>query len=341
MPAFGPDSTRSQLSRAADVAREVSPAPLLSVIVPAHGRPDSLARCLGALCAQTLPQNRFEVIVCDDGSPEPLAPAVAPFARALQLRLVSQPNAGPAAARNRGARMARGSILAFTDDDCIPAPDWLERLANRFEDEPGQLVGGAMKNTLPDDPYATATQLVMSGVYEYYEQQSEGKRFFSTTNLAVPADQFHDIGGFSEAFLNAAGEDYDFCARWNERGLGSSYAPDAIVGHAHGHDFVSFWKQHFAYGRALLRVRQNVARRQRRSFRLEPARFYSRLLTYPLRTGRGARRWLEATLVLLSQVATAAGAAKELLSVGRSHGLPSEPRTRPRVAARPRAPDVP
>jgi len=317
MPAFGPDSRERQLSCAADArrapqTRDVSRATLVSVIVPAHGRPDSLARCLEALSAQTFPRNGFEVIVCDDGSPKSLARAVAPFATRLTLQLVRQPNAGPAAARNRGARMARGSILAFTDDDCIPAPDWLERLAERFEQEPGQLVGGAMENTLPDDRYATATQLVMDGVYEYYEQHAAGNRFYSTTNLAVPADRFREVGGFNEAFPNAAGEDYDFCARWSEKGFSNSYAPDVIVGHAHGHNLASFWKQHFAYGRALLRVRQGVARRQMRAVRLEPVRFYTRLLTYPLRHGRGARRWAEATLVLVSQIATAAGAVREL-----------------------------
>lgn len=266
-----------------------------------------------ALCAQTLSRCSFEVVICDDGSPEPLAPAVAPFESRLALRLISQPNAGPAAARNHGARMARGSILAFTDDDCIPAPDWLERLAARFERNPDQLVGGGMTNTLPLDPYATATQLLMDSVYEYHEERPAGQRFYSTTNLAVPADRFRQIGGFSEDYLHAAGEDYDFCARWNESGFGASYAPDAIVGHAHGHNLASFCKQHFTYGRALLRVRQRAARRQRRAIRLEPARFYSRLLAYPVRHGRGMRRWTQAALVLLSQVATAAGAARELL----------------------------
>jgi GT2 family glycosyltransferase len=294
-----------------------SPPPLLSVIVPAYGRSDSLVRCLEALCAQTLPRDRFEVIVCDDGSPEPLAPAVAPFGNRLALVLTRQPNAGPAAARNHGALRARGDLLAFTDDDCIPAPDWLERLVERFERNPEQMVGGAMENTLPNDPYATATHLLMSSVYEYYEQHSAGQRFFSTTNLAVPADRFWQIGGFSETFPNAAGEDYDFCARWHENGFSSSYASEVVVGHAHGHDLRSFWKQHFTYGRALLRVRQGMARRGGHAVRIEPARFYTQILTYPIRRGHGVRRWAEAALVLLSQVATVAGAAREL--VGRRH----------------------
>jgi GT2 family glycosyltransferase len=308
---------------------------LFSVIIPAYRRPAGLVRCLEALCAQTLSRSRFEVVVCDDGSPEPLAPFVAPFADRLALVVVGQANAGPATARNHAARRARGAVLAFTDDDCIPAPDWLERLAARFERDPDRLVGGAMMNALPGDVYATATQLLMDSVYEYYGQHSAGRRFYSTANLAVPAGLFRQLGGFSEDYPDAAGEDYDFCARWSEHGFSTGHAPEAIVGHAHGHDLRSFWKQHLAYGRALLRVRRGVARRAgHRTIRVEPARFYVRLLSRPVRRGRGWRRWQLAALVLLSQIATAAGAVWELFATVHSDWKGSAHRFAGRFAKR-------
>ena len=301
-------------------------APTVSVVVPARARRESLSRCLEALCAQTLPRDRFEVIVCDDGSPEPLEPAIAQFGERIALTVVRQQQAGPASARNEGARLAKGRYLAFTDDDCVPAPEWLERLVARFEQNPEHLVGGAIVNLLPNDPHSTATQLIMDCVYGPYSKgPSTQLRFYSTANLAAPTDRFRLLGGFSKHFPLAAGEDYDFCARWHHAGYLAVYAPDAEVGHAHAHDLASFWKQHFAYGRGLLRVRQRMARRAGRpGVQLERPGFYAELVAYPIRKGRGplARRFRQAALVLLAQFATAVGASCELV-LGRE--VPDDP----------------
>ncbi len=106
--------------------------PTFSIIVPAHNRPDKLAKCLNALTSLSYPSDCFEVIVVDDGSTLPLEPVVAPFAVSSNIILLRQPNAGPATARNFGATKAKGTFLAFTDDDCAPSPDWLNVLANQF-----------------------------------------------------------------------------------------------------------------------------------------------------------------------------------------------------------------
>jgi GT2 family glycosyltransferase len=287
-------------------------APTVSVVVPTHGRPESLANCLAALAEQTLPRHAFEVIVCDDGSPEPVAPVVARFSDRLAVRVIRQPRKGPAAARNAAARHARGRYLAFTDDDCVPTPHWLELMLERMQRHPGHMIGGLIVNLLSRDPYATATQLIQSCVYDYYTRYDVGHRFFSTANLAMPASRFWMLDGFSERFSRAAGEDYDLCARWQEAGFPSEYAPEVEVGHAHGHTFGSFWRQHFGYGRALLRVRQGMARRRGRlGIQLESPGFYHQILTYPLR--HSERRARNAALVALSQVATMAGALRELL----------------------------
>ena len=307
-----------QISHPDNVRSDYDPAvPTVSVVVPSFARAPSLVRCLEALTLQTLPRDAFEVIVCDDGSSRPLEPAIAGLADRIALTVVRQRRSGPAAARNEGARRAKGRLLAFTDDDCVPAPDWLARIVARSDASPGHLIGGAIENILPRDPYAMATQLIMSSVYDYFSRHPTDHRFFSTTNLAVPTEQFWQIEGFSTSFARAAGEDYDFCARWHEAGLPSVYAPDAVVGHAHGHSLRSFLAQHFGYGRALLRVREGMARRQGRPrIQLEDPTFYRQLLTYPLRQGYGVRGIGYAALVILAQAATAAGAAIERMTTG-------------------------
>jgi GT2 family glycosyltransferase len=286
----------------------------VSVVIPTHGRHESLARCITALAAQTLPREMFEVIVSDDGSATPVAPTVEPFAERINVSVIRRSRGGPAAARNDGARHARGQLLAFTDDDCIPAPNWLETLVDRMRRHPGNMIGGSIVNVLPDDPYATATQLIMNCVYDYYAHSPTGHRFFSTSNLAVPTNRFWLLDGFSERYPRAAGEDYDFCARWREAGFQNEYAPEVEVGHAHGHTLRSFWRQHYGYGRALFRVREGMAQRHGRSgIELEAPGFYRQILTYPLKHSAPGRAIRNTALVFLAQIATVMGGLREWL----------------------------
>ena len=88
-------------------------------------------------------------------------------------------------------------------------------------------------NDLPANRYATATQMIVTYAYAQNDRRDSGTSFFTTSNLAVPAEQFRPLGGFSEAFPLAAGEDYDFCHRWQHSGLKAVYVPEAVVRHAH------------------------------------------------------------------------------------------------------------
>src|SRR5262249_42883876 len=92
---------------------------LLSIIVPAYGRPERLRVLLGQLLRQDLPPHRYEVIIVDDGSAEPLAPVLEPIVAGspVSIRCLAKPNGGPASARNHGALFARGEYLLFVDDD--------------------------------------------------------------------------------------------------------------------------------------------------------------------------------------------------------------------------------
>ncbi len=133
----------------------------ISVIIPTLSRPGLLTQCLEALARQTYPRERFEVIVADDGSPEPVIGVVDAFRHRLDVTYLQLPHAGPGAARNAGAAPARGDLLAFTDDDCEPEPGWLDALAGRFAANSNVGVGGRVVNALPANIYSETSQLLV------------------------------------------------------------------------------------------------------------------------------------------------------------------------------------
>jgi len=285
------------------------PQPFLSIIVPTHNRHPQLAICLQALVSQSYPGSRFEVIVVDDGGLTSPEAVVASFRDQLKVKLLSQPNAGPAAARNTGAAQAHGRFLAFTDDDCIPDPNWLQALAARLAAGPDGAVGGCTINALPDNPYATVSQLIVDMVYAHYNHDPLRARFFATNNLALPADRFHLLGGFDAVSFQFASEDRDFCDRWLLHGNRMIYAPEAVVYHAHALRLRTFWRQHLRYGQGAFRFHKARARRHTGHSGLEIA-FYLRIPEL-LREARsplpGRRSLLLASLLALWQVANTAG----------------------------------
>ena len=104
---------------------------MVSVIVPVYNAKETLGECLSAIGNQVLNGIPLEVIVVDDGSSDGTAAVATRFTGVI---LVRQPNRGPAAARNAGARKASGDILLFTDADCVPAGNWITEMVGPFSD---------------------------------------------------------------------------------------------------------------------------------------------------------------------------------------------------------------
>lgn len=283
------------------------PRPTFSVIVPTFQRADALAHCLDALGAQTIERNRFEVIVVDDGSAEPPRAIVARAASALDVRLIEQPNAGPATARNAGARAASGDYVVFTDDDCRPDPGWLRAIDSMAACHPGCAIGGRVVNAFGDGLYSTASQLLIEFLYEYFNVEETSGQFFITSNLALPTDSFRRIGGFDVSFPLAAAEDRDLCDRWREAGLAMVYCADAVVHHAHALRLRSFCRQHFNYGCGAYHLHRARERRGVVPLRVEPPHFYSQLLGYPFGRTDGVRALALSALMALSQGAYVSG----------------------------------
>jgi GT2 family glycosyltransferase len=207
------------------VNAEASPA--ISVVVPSHGRRLRLRWLLNALEEQTLASERYEVIVAHDYEGEDAALIDAhPLARGGSLRSIgSLRGTGPAAKRNKGWRAARAPLVAFTDDDCRPAPDWLERLLEVTEANHGDIVQGSTAA----DPYE---KQVLASPHARSQRVRPPDEFAQTCNIVYPRDLLERVDGFDENLPAPAGEDTDVGVRARATGADLVAAPDAVVYHA-------------------------------------------------------------------------------------------------------------
>ena len=247
--------------------------PLISIVIPTHSRPAQLTNCLDALVKQDYEPARFEVIVVDDGGDVDLTDLVNNYRRSLNLTLLRQRNGGPASARNTGAAQSCGELLAFTDDDCIPAPNWLNELGAAIGDNLRTLAGGTTKNLLKKNFFSEASQALVDYLFEYYATSHTEMRFFTSNNMICRREDFNAVGGFSLAFKTAAAEDREFCNRWLVTGNSLVHARDAVVFHAHELSAGKFWHQHFNYGRGAFKFQSFEQLRARVQFRLSRSFF--------------------------------------------------------------------
>jgi GT2 family glycosyltransferase len=278
-----------------------------TIIVPTRDRNAQLRTCLEALAALRYPRSRFEVVVVDDGSREPVEPVVDRLRGRIQIRVLCQPGSGPASARNAGAACARGRFLAFTDDDCAPDPAWLERLAECFADAPDAVAGGKTVNQIEDNVFAAASQTLVSYLYDYFNNDGGRAWFLASCNFALAAKSFRAVGGFDHSYPAAAGEDRDICDRLRLQGRRMAYASDAVVYHRHTLTAAGFWNQHFGYGRGARRYRRAHRKRSGSGVRIEPPGFYWNLIVWPFRRDDLRAPLAVSSLLVLSQVANVAG----------------------------------
>ena len=192
---------------------------MISVVIPTRHRNESLAVCLARLAPseQTLPADRYEVIVTDDGSAstsESMIRTSFPWAR-----WTLGPRRGPAANRNHGVSVSRGRWIAFTDDDCVPSPAWLAAYQSSIRDGV-ELYEGRTTCEKGLTCFAVDAPINLNG------------GTFPSCNLMITRRLFDDLGGFDENFLpNAMMEDIDFRTRVLAGDRPWQFVPDATVDH--------------------------------------------------------------------------------------------------------------
>jgi glycosyltransferase involved in cell wall biosynthesis len=280
----------------------------ISIVIPTRDRPDALDACLAALARQTLSPERFDVFVVDDEGTVELGDIVDRRRGALRISLIRRPHGGPAAARNAGAELARGKILAFTDDDCIPEPDWLAAIAAAAERSPDSIVGGRTENALVANRSSEASQSVIAYMYADGLRRTGELPFVTSNNLALDRGLFDALGGFDASFPEAAAEDRDLSARCQARGGSLVYEPAALVRHAHPLDPRSLLRQYVAYGRGARLLSRSGREGHGAPGTRSPA-FYSGMLVEPWRRHSPGQAVVVASLIALTQIGTAIGYA--------------------------------
>jgi GT2 family glycosyltransferase len=192
--------------------------------------------------------------------------------------------------------------VAFTDDDCCHASDWLTRLEGYFEKYPKAMVGGRPVNTLRSNPFSIASQLLID--YLLFSANAVPTAGSYLNNIALPREEFVAMGGFDIAFSMSA-EDRDLCDRWVRSGKQIVFAPEILIGHAHQLNWRSYWKQHRNYGRgAFQHLRKGIRGPQ-------PLGYYVRLLIFPFTREACGSAIRSSFLLGIAQVATAVGLLQE------------------------------
>ena len=215
---------------------------LASVIVPVYNAEAAIRRCLDGILSQTVPIERYEVIVVDDGSQDNTAAAAVKYG----IRVVSQQRSGPAAARNRGAQLAQSPILVFTDSDCVPTPDWLAALLGPFQDP--EIVG--TKGTYRTSQREITARFVQLEYEDKYRRMARSRYidFIDTYSAAYRKDVFIQNGGFETAFTRPSVEDQEFSFRLARKGYLMAFAPEAVVYHHHDRHLAEYWERKYRTG---------------------------------------------------------------------------------------------
>jgi GT2 family glycosyltransferase len=277
-----------------------------SVIIPTYNRPAQLLACLKRLQQCSPPDGGWEVIVVNDGGSSSLDARHHALRFPVRLTLMDIEHKGPAAARNAGARAAKGRYLLFTDDDCIPDVEWLVEMGQVLYTHPGSITGGRTINHPLSDSYALVNQLQAGIISKRYRQSAPDLLFFPSNNMALPARLFDAVGGFDETMPFAAAEDRDFCDRLAIAGAVFVVASGAVIHHSHALRLGSFCRQHLFYGRGAAMFHRRRRRRHRSSGR-QPFSFYWGLVAAPLWNVKGLKAFACCGLMALSQLLTVAG----------------------------------
>lgn len=230
-----------------------------SVVIPTYNRKETLKRTMEAVLNQSYPKDKYEIIIVDDGSSDGTKELIEELSqKAGNIKYLKQSNKGPASARNRGIEIAKGKIILFTDDDCIPEEQWIKKHASwHLKDDKIIGVGGLLisyRKTLWDTmDWYRYKRLYIDKKIEY------NPLLIGTNNCSYNRNILVQLIGFDEKFPIAGGEDADLSTRANKYGK-TINDPSIIVYHLKDNIFsISKLNEWFRNGRGdcIYRIKNN------------------------------------------------------------------------------------
>ena len=214
-----------------------------SIIIPCYNSAKYLDKLLSALRKQTVKPN--EIIIVDDGSTDNTKEVIGGFS-GMNIKYFWKKNAGPAKARNFGAKKSKGELLLFVDSDCVPENDWLEEMIKPFSDKKVGGVQGRYK-TLQKEIIARFVQIEIEERYELMQKAMKEKTldWIGSYSAAYRAKAYNALGGFDESFPMASGEDPELSYRLQKSGYRIVFNENAVVYHTHPNKLMKYLKTKF------------------------------------------------------------------------------------------------
>jgi len=285
--------------------------PLVSVIVPVFNDPNGIRACVEALLAQSYPKESVEVIVVDNGSTDSTADCVG----AMGVNLVRENDTrGSYAARNKGLGSARGTIIAFTDADCLPSPHWLAEGVRCLVNRPADLVSGPIRFRLSEPPRGAELWDAVTNMQ--IEENIRRRQVSKTANLLVRRAVFDAIGPFPDRLRS--GGDVIWTGRATAAGFHLAYHPPAVIEHP-ARRLAALLNKQFRVGRG----RAAMAREDRSGTLDQLSRIALGLLPNRLRSTRRilSEHGRDCPTVLTLRVWAAAWASRSATALGHLTGL--------------------
>jgi glycosyltransferase involved in cell wall biosynthesis len=236
----------------------------VSIVIPTLNRLDDLERCIAALERQALPKSRFEIVVVDNGSTDGTIGFLKGKARAGVLRFLEQDKPGASSARNLGVRSSSARFIAFTDDDCIPEPDWLSTLLAGFPE--GGRCAGVGGPILPQNPENVISRYWAScRVWDNMGRDGRAVHI-PTMNVLYLRSVLIEVGIFDETVVGI--EDIHLSQKIIKRKYELRYLKGGTVRHKDPTDVRSIYRKCWLSGRGTAAVARLYGLRQDKNYSL-------------------------------------------------------------------------
>lgn len=213
----------------------------VSVVIPAYNCSKYVDAGLRACASQSWSKEDLEIIIVDDGSTDNSAEIM----KKHPVRYIYQDNSGPAAARNAGWKVASGEIVCFTDSDCVPEEEWVEKIVAKYTSDDIGGVGGSYEIANKESLLA---ECIHDEIIQKHAATPAETDFLGSFNVSYRKRVLEEVGGFDESFRQASGEDNDLAYRVKKAGYRLIFDKEIKVAHYHQSSLVKYLKEQCRHG---------------------------------------------------------------------------------------------